>query len=168
MTRSIEQRLRALEDRLEIIELEATYARAFDERDGDTWSSLFTEDGIYQSRAVGEAPPLTFVQGRPALHAFCADAAFAGIHFLHLPQLAFDGDRATARIHLEFHGDYAEDAGAPRLVMRGFYDVAYRREGGPLAHRPSGDDGLRPQPGHGARLPRRIRPPGGLTLRRRR
>lgn len=127
MTRSIEQRLQALEDRLEIIELEATYARSFDERDGETWSALFTQDGVYQSRPVGDAPPLTFVQGRDALNAFCTDAAFAGIHFLHLPQLAFDGDRATARIHLEFHGDYSDDAGAPRFAMRGFYDVSYHR-----------------------------------------
>ena len=137
MTQSIEQRLRALEDRLEIIDLEATYARSFDERDGATWSGLFTEDGVYQSRPVGDAPPVTFVQGRAALHAFCRDAPFAGIHFLHLPQLVFDGDAATARIHLEFHGDYAEDAGAPRLSMRGFYDVAYRRLDGRwlIAHR---------------------------------
>lgn len=137
MTRSIEERLRALEDRLEIIELEATYARSFDEHDGATWSSLFTADGVYQSRAVGDAPPLTFVQGRAALDAFCTGAPFAGIHFLHLPQLAFDGDRATARIHLEFHGDYSDDAGAPRLAMRGFYDVSYRLVEGRwlIAHR---------------------------------
>ncbi|MEU4014709.1 nuclear transport factor 2 family protein [Microbacterium sp. NPDC028030] len=137
MTRSIEQRLQALEDRLEIIDLEASYARSFDERDGDAWCSLFTEDGIYQSRPIGEAAPVTFVQGRAALRAFCSDAAFAGIHFLHLPQLMLDGDTATARIHLEFHGDYAEDAGAPRLAMRGFYDVSYRRVDGRwrIAHR---------------------------------
>ncbi|WP_226531145.1 nuclear transport factor 2 family protein [Microbacterium paraoxydans] len=134
---NVEQRLRALEDRLEIIDLEATYARAFDERDGETWSGLFTEDGVYQSRPVGDAAPLTFVQGRVALRAFCADASFAGIHFLHLPQLVVDGDRATSRIHLEFHGDYAEDTGAPRLAMRGFYDVIYHRVDGRwlIAHR---------------------------------
>lgn len=137
MTRSIEQRLQAVEDRLEIIELEAAYARSFDERDGATWSGLFTQDGIYQSRPVGDAPPVTFVQGRPALHAFCTDAPFSGIHFLHLPQLVLAGDEATARIHLEFHGDFAGDAGAPRLAMRGFYDVSYRREDGRwlIAHR---------------------------------
>lgn len=127
MTSSIEQRLRAVEDRLEIIELEAEYARSFDEHDGAGWSSLFTFDGVYQSRPIGDAPPVTFVQGRAALHGYCRDAPFAGIHFLHLPQLSFDGDHATARIHLEFHGDFAEDAGAPRLAMRGYYDVAYRR-----------------------------------------
>ncbi|WP_194420663.1 nuclear transport factor 2 family protein [Microbacterium abyssi] len=137
MTASIEQRLQALEDKLEIIDLEATYARSFDERDGERWSSLFTENGVYQSRPVGDAPSATFVQGRLALSRFCTEAVFSGIHFLHLPQLVFDGDRATGRIHLEFHGDYARDAGAPRLAMHGFYDVAYRRVDGRwlIAHR---------------------------------
>lgn len=131
MTSSIERRLRSLEDKLEIIDLEATYARSFDEHDGVTWSSLFTTDGVYQSRAVGDGPPVTHVRGRSALQEFCSDAPFSGIHFLHLPQLRFSGDdAATARIHLEFHGDYPSDPGAPRLAMRGFYDVAYRRVDG--------------------------------------
>lgn len=130
MTATIEERLRALEDRLEIVELEATYARSFDEHDGTTWSGLFTDDGIYQSRPVDDAPPVTFVQGRAALAEYCRTAPFDGIHFLHLPQLSFDGDTATARIHLEFHGSWGADAGAPRLAMQGYYDVAYRRVDG--------------------------------------
>lgn len=137
MTADIERRLRLLEDRLELIDLEATYARSFDERDGAAWSALFTDDGVYQSRPVGDAPPVTFVQGRAALEAFCRDAPFSGIHFLHLPQLRFDGDRATARVHLEFHGDHPADPGAPRVAMLGYYDVAYRRVDGRwrIAHR---------------------------------
>lgn len=138
MTSDIEQRLRSLEDRLEIIDLEATYARSFDEHDGATWSSLFTPDGVYQSRATDGAAPVTHVQGRAALHDYCRNAPFSGIHFLHLPQLRFSGDdNATARIHLEFHGDYPSEPGAPRLAMRGFYDVAYRRVDGHwlIAHR---------------------------------
>lgn len=130
MTSSIEQRLQVLEARLEIIDLEATYARTFDEHDGKGWASLFTADGVYRSRPVGDAPPATYVQGHAALHEYCRDAPFSGIHFLHLPQLRFDGDTATARIHLEFHGDYPHDPGAPRLAMRGYYDVAYRRVDG--------------------------------------
>lgn len=137
MTRTVEERLQALEDRLDIIELEAAYARTFDEHDGDGWSALFTPDGIYQSRPVENAPPVTFVQGTEALRAFCAQAPFDGIHFLHLPQLTFDGDTARARVHLEFHGSYGQDAGAPRLALHGFYDVAYRRVDGRwlIAHR---------------------------------
>ena len=137
MTRGIEQRLQAVEDRLEIIELEARYARSFDEHDGATWSSLFTSDGIYQSRAVGDRAPATFVQGRTSLADYCERAPFDGIHMLHLPQLAVDGDMATARIHLEFHGAWGEDPERPRLSMRGYYDVSYRRLDGRwhIAHR---------------------------------
>lgn len=137
MTAGTDERLRALEDRLDIIELEGAYARAFDEHDGDGWSALFTADGIYQSRPVGDAPPVTFVQGSEALRAFCTEASYDGIHFLHLPQITLDGDAAQARIHLQFHGSYGQDPGAPRLVLHGFYDVAYRRVAGRwlIAHR---------------------------------
>lgn len=136
-TPDIESRLRSLEDRLEIIELEATYARTFDEHDGQGWSALFTPDGIYQSRPMGDAPPVTFVQGTEALRSYCAQAPFDGIHFLHLPQLSIDGDTAQARVHLEFHGSFGRDAGAPRLAMHGFYDIRYRRLHGRwlIAHR---------------------------------
>lgn len=137
MTSNTEQRLRALEDRLEIIELEASYARSFDEHDGAGWSALFTEDGVYQSRPVGDAAPVTFVQGSAALEEYCREAPFDGIHLLHLPQLSIQGDTATARIHLQFHGSWGTDAGAPRLSMQGYYDVAYRRVEGHwrIAHR---------------------------------
>lgn len=126
MTTTVEQRLRAVEDKLDIIELEASYARTFDEHDGEGWSALFTTDGIYQSRPVGEHPPLTHVQGTDALREYCSSAPFNGIHFLHLPQLSLSGDSATARIHLEFHGSFHQDPGAPRMAMRGYYDVSYR------------------------------------------
>ena len=46
----MEHRLRAVEDRLALLELEGAYARAFDSRDGDAWAALFTDDGIYQAR----------------------------------------------------------------------------------------------------------------------
>jgi len=126
----IEARLRAVEDRLEIMELEAVYARSFDDHDGDTWSSLFTADGIYQSRPEGDGPPEMFVQGTDALRTFCTEAPFVGIHCFHLPQLTFQGDEATGRIHLEYYGHWREDPGAPYTKMVGYYDVAYRREGG--------------------------------------
>lgn len=137
MKQSIEQRVQVLEAKLEIIDLEATYARSFDEHDGATWSSLFTYDGVYQSRPVDDGPPVTFVQGTRALHDYCRKAPFEGIHLLHLPQLRFEGDSATARIHLEFHGSWPQDVGSPRLTMSGYYDVAYRRVDGcwRIAHR---------------------------------
>lgn len=137
MAQDIEQRLEMLETRLNIIELEATYARYFDEHDGERWSALFTADGVYQSRPVGDDAPVTFVQGTTALSEFCSDAPFEGIHMLHLPQLTIDGDRATARIHLDFHGSWRNSADAQRSTLHGYYDVAYRRVDGHwrIAHR---------------------------------
>jgi hypothetical protein len=126
----LEERLRAVEDRLAIIELEGTYARTFDDHDGDAWAALFTPDGIYQSRVLDDpGDRATYVQGTEQLRRFCADAPFAGIHFLHLPQLTLGGDTATGRIHLEFHGSYT-GSGAPRTKLVGYYDVAYERGGG--------------------------------------
>jgi hypothetical protein len=123
------ERLQAVEDRLAIIELEGTYARSFDDHDGDAWAALFTADGIYQSRVLGEtADPATYVQGTEQLRRFCTDAPFRGIHFLHLPQLTLRGDTAIARIHLEFHGAFTDaGAGAPLTKLAGYYDVAYER-----------------------------------------
>ena len=126
----LEQRLQAVEDRLAIIELEGAYARSFDDHDGDAWAQLFTPDGVYQSRVLpGATGPVTHVQGTEALRRFCSDAPFAGIHFLHLPQLTLTGDTATARVHLEFHGAYS-DPGAPLTRLVGYYDVAYERHDG--------------------------------------
>lgn len=129
-TKNLEERLRQVEARLEIIELEGTYARSFDDRDGDTWSSLFTPDGIYQARVIDGEQQGSFVQGTEALRDFCTNARFTGIHFLHLPQVQIDGDRAQARIHLEFYGSFTNDRGAPFGKTIGYYDVAYRRVDG--------------------------------------
>jgi hypothetical protein len=100
-----DSRIRAVEDRMAILEVEGRYARAFDERDGRTWSSLFTRDGIYRSREPGsEVSPGTFVQGAESLRAFCDTAPYTAIHLMHLPQISLDGDRATCRIHMEWTG----------------------------------------------------------------
>ena len=124
-----DRRLQVLEDRLAIIELEGAYARSFDDHDGDTWSSLFTPDGVYQSRVVGgNRAKGSHVSGTEELRRFCIDAPFTGIHFLHLPQITLHGDTATSRVHLEFYGSF-DDEGASFSKTIGYYDVAYRRSG---------------------------------------
>jgi hypothetical protein len=131
MTELIEEfagRLRAVEDRLAIIELEGAYARAFDRRDGAAWAALFVPDGIYQARGA-TAEKGNFVRGHAALADFCANAPFDGIHLLHLPQITLDGDTASARIHLEFVGLF-HAAGNPSVRMVGYYDVRYARVDG--------------------------------------
>ncbi len=128
-------RLAAVEDRLEIVELEGAYARTFDRRDGDAWAALFTEDGIYQARGASPGRG-NHVAGRAALAAFCSNAPFDGLHLLHLPQITIDGDDATSRIHLEFVGAF-HAPGNPTVRMMGYYDVRYRRVEGRwrIAHR---------------------------------
>lgn len=122
---TVEERLRAVEDRLEIIELEGRYARAFDNHDGDAWCALFTPDGVYQPRRMDE-PGASFARGTEELRAYCNSAPYRGIHFMHLPQITIDGDVARSRIHLEFYGSF-ETEGAPFLRMAGYYDVEYAR-----------------------------------------
>lgn len=122
-------RLGAVEARLAILELEGLYARAFDDHDGATWSSLFTPDGIYRSRDVGrELSTGTFVQGTKALRVFCESAPYTGVHLMHLPQISFDGDRATSRIHMEWLGSFQSPASRLQRLV-GYYDVAYVRTG---------------------------------------
>jgi hypothetical protein len=125
MVESISERLAAVEDRLAIIELEGRYARAFDDHDGQAWAALFTDDGVYQSRGASPGDG-TYVAGRENLARFCTDAKFNGIHFLHLPQVTLDRDRATSRVHLEFFAAFYGDD-APYTRMLGYYDVAYQR-----------------------------------------
>ncbi len=130
MERDAADRMRALEDRLELIELEGAYGPRFDARDGLGWAELFTEDGIYQSRgAKPGADNVTsfFAQGRAALASFCFDATYVGIHLIHVPQITLAGDTAVGRVHFEFIGD---DDNGPRSRVVGFYDVDYRRVGG--------------------------------------
>ena len=125
----IERRLRTVEDRLALIELEAAYARHFDARDGDAWAALFTTGGVYRSRDAVPGGRGNFVEGRAALAAFCSGAAWDGIHLLHLPQLTIAGDRAEGRVHLEFIGLF-HGSGAPGVRMTGYYDVDYERVDG--------------------------------------
>lgn len=130
-----DSRLRAVEDRLAILEVEGLYARSFDDHDGTTWSSLFTPDGVYRSRDVGpELSTNTLVRGEEALRAWCDGAPYTGVHLMHLPQISLDGDRATSRVHMEWFGSF-DSPGSPLKRMVGYYDVAYVRDGSPLGWR---------------------------------
>jgi hypothetical protein len=134
-----DDRMRAIEDRLALLELEGSYARAFDSRDGEAWAALFTEDGVYQARGAAPGDPRR-PTGRAQLADYCSHAPYDGLHLMHVPQLTIDGDDAYARIHLEFRGTFhtAANAGAnSSVLMSGYYDVRYRRVDGEwrIAHR---------------------------------
>jgi uncharacterized protein (TIGR02246 family) len=93
--KSIEDRLRLLEDIEEIRKLKARYAAACDDNyNADSIAELFTEDAIWDGEALGKA------NGREAIRQFFSRAAeffpFA-IHNVMNPIVEVDGDRATAR-----------------------------------------------------------------------
>jgi hypothetical protein len=135
----LEARLARAEAMLDIIALEARYARAWDSGDGKAWSDVFTADGVFEIAAVGDRPPLK-VEGRDQLSAFCTDftSKFSGVHVPGLPLLEIDGDEATGHLHFQFVaiGRIAANHTMSRTAC-GQYDVRYRRseEGWRMVHR---------------------------------
>lgn len=128
---SLAARLRAVEDRQALLEIEGAYGRTYDSGDGEAWAALFTDDGIYQSRELPGMPPGNLVRGRENLARFCRTHRGTGIHTVHLPTLAIDGDTARGRTHFKFDGSHTDELG--RIHYRhstGYYDVAYARTEG--------------------------------------
>ncbi|WKL18113.1 nuclear transport factor 2 family protein [Comamonas testosteroni] len=126
---ALQQRLELAEARLEIMDLEAEYARAWDAGDAVGWAAVFTEDGVFDLAAVGQGPRLVHT-GREELQAFCAqvDAFYKGLHFMHLLRLQIDGDTAQARVHFQWQGMFNASVQyfGQRTVL-GYYDVRYQR-----------------------------------------
>jgi uncharacterized protein (TIGR02246 family) len=96
--KTIEERLRVLEDIEEIRKLKARYAAACDDNyDADAIAALFTEDALWDGGSLGKA------DGRAAIRKFFSRAAeffpFA-IHNVMNPIIEVEGDRATAQWYL--------------------------------------------------------------------
>ena len=128
MIAALDRRLRAVEDRLEICQIEGAYSRAYDGAKGDEWAALFTEDGIYQGRQLAGMGEQNFVQGRKALSEFCASSPVNCIHYLNMPDIKIDGDDATGRANFTFRAFGTDDFGrVSSTEVQGYYDIAYRR-----------------------------------------
>ncbi|MEO5323595.1 nuclear transport factor 2 family protein [Mesorhizobium sp. CC13] len=125
----LEERLARAEAMLEIMALEARYARAWDSGDGDGWAGVFTEDGIFEIAAVGDRPALK-LEGRDQLSAFCLEftSKFTGVHVPGLPLVDIDGDEATGHLHFQFVaiGRISANHTMSRTAC-GQYGVRYRR-----------------------------------------
>jgi hypothetical protein len=99
--RSIEDRIRAIEDRLEIYNLIASHPPSADTGAQSYIQSIFTEDAVLDlggtktatgNRAISEMPQ------RPAHQ----DAIKGGLaHFAGLPHVTIDGDRAVVTSYLQ-------------------------------------------------------------------
>ena len=87
--------LQQLQDKIEIQELLARYARGVDTRDWELWKSVFTEDAVLDYTSAGI--PLGTRDETAAIFS----QAFTGItwaqHFITNIEVDLDGDRAKVR-----------------------------------------------------------------------
>ncbi len=123
------QRLRVLEDRNAILDLEAAYAVSWDTNQPQRWAELFTEDGVFEMLAAGELPHMRF-EGREALRGFCRDVntRWSGLHYMHPPQLEIGAEAARATIFFEYRYLNRETPAHTRQgTAAGYYQVSYRR-----------------------------------------
>jgi len=98
-TPSVEDRLRAVEDRLAIQQLVCGYGYAMDGCNAEAVGSLYAEDGVY---AVADMSPF---EGRARIAQITRDDGHRGLvaggvaHVSTLPYVVLDGDRAVATCH---------------------------------------------------------------------
>ncbi len=105
--KSVEDRLRALEDRQAIYQVVCGYGYAVDGLNAAAVGSCYVDDGVY---AVGD---IGAFQGREAIEAITRDPGHLGLvaagcaHMSTLPYVVIDGDRAVATCHtmVNMHGD---------------------------------------------------------------
>ena len=120
MTESLEERLKAMEDRESIRELPLRYCDCVWRKDAEGVAALYTEDGRFDT-GQGDAP----LESRKAIYDYFA-GSFAGPvtprPFIHNHVFEVDGDSAHGRCSLEvIAGDF---------TMRGYYEDTYARVDG--------------------------------------
>ncbi|CAN7760227.1 nuclear transport factor 2 family protein [Cupriavidus necator] len=112
-------RLQRLTDELEITQLRGRYCDLLDSRQWETFTELFTEDGVFEGidRAVGRQEIYRFFsQDVPAL-------AEGFWHFCTNGTVAIEGDCATGRISML----YLSVSGGKSYVSAGHYDDVLAR-----------------------------------------
>jgi uncharacterized protein (TIGR02246 family) len=126
---SLEQRLRALEDRAEIERLFAEYVRHVDARDWGAYASLFARDGVWTG-GTG------YAKGREQIEAMLSERIGpyepapgpTNFHLIANPAIEIDGDHASAEttwaLIVRGEGD------APVLTYLGRYVDRLVREDG--------------------------------------
>jgi hypothetical protein len=116
---SLEERLRLVEDQLEIAQLRARYCHLLDERRWDDFVQLFLPDGVFDG--------LEAVRGHAAIYEFFSQRvpklAQDFWHFCTNGTVEVDGDVATGRISME----YLSSTSGVSFVSAGHYDDVMRR-----------------------------------------
>jgi hypothetical protein len=100
MTKSIEERLRAVEDRLEIYDIIASHPPSADTGADYYTRAIYTEDGEFDV-GRGKAATGADIAGMTKTPAHQAAIAGGLAHFAGLPKIELDGDRATVTSYLQ-------------------------------------------------------------------
>jgi SnoaL-like domain len=126
---SVEDRLRALEDRAEIRELIQTYRRHLDARDLTAYGLLFAADGEWLGgTGYGKSPAGITAMLTERLPGNTSDSGQASWHLVSEPEILLTGDQATGDVTWALVA--RDDSDAPTLRLLGHYQDTYVREDG--------------------------------------
>lgn len=103
----VEERLRAVEDRLAIYQTVSGYGYAIDGRNKDAVGELYAPSGVYSVGDTGNYRGREAVQAIADMPAHIELVSNGCAHLSTLPQVIIDGDRASATCHtmVVVHGD---------------------------------------------------------------
>jgi len=103
---TIEERLRAVEDRLAIYQVVATYGYAIDGCNTEVVGSLFDENGTYAVGDFGTFRGREAIEGVASSDGHLALVAAGCGHLSTLPYVVITGEQAVATCHtMVVHGD---------------------------------------------------------------
>ncbi len=107
MSQSLEDRLRALEDKHAIAQIICGYGYAVDGLNAEAVGSFYTDDGVYAVGDIGR------MEGRETIEAITRDPGHLGFvaagcaHISTAPYIMLEGDKAVATCHtmVNMHGE---------------------------------------------------------------
>jgi hypothetical protein len=125
MTASVEDRLRELEDRVEIQEMLARYGRCLDGHDWEGFRALFADD-LHADHGV-VAPPIDGLDTFMAAVKLMAGFMEYGQHYVTNAEVEIRGDEATARAFVLAMHDVILDGERQLVPAGGWYEDSLRR-----------------------------------------
>jgi ketosteroid isomerase-like protein len=124
--KTLEQQVRELADKEEIRELTAKYAHWVGCGDGPKVPSLFTDDGAFSNRVIGQAPTIE-VRGRKQIDEFYAGLKKGmALPCIHNHIINLDGDKASGTCTIEVR----ITQNGQSIIGSGYYEDTFRRENG--------------------------------------
>ena len=97
--KSLEERLRAVEDHIAITQLVSAYSYAIDGRNKDVLGRIYAEDGIYAVNDTGSFEGRATIQSIADMDMHVELVRTGCAHISTSPHVVIDGDRAVATCH---------------------------------------------------------------------